>query len=982
MKRDYIKKLICCMAVTTCIASILPTNVYGATWANDNMGNYYFYEGNSYAVGWRNIDGVVYYFDASGVMQKGWIQYGNSWYYLDNNGALKTGWINYNGEWYYSDSAGIMQTGILQINGQTYCFGNNGVMKKGSVIINGQFYTIGSNGAIISATVPVPDKIFDAANNCIQQINSIDTSTIGAPNSSKYDNPIEDQSEIGDYEEPARKFTVTFRDENGEELKKKTVKDGDTIKAYEPDDESEQDREFIEWNTKRDGSGKSYEDDDKIKVTSDITLYAVWSEVEEKTEVSSITISGESKVEAGKSIQLTANIKPEDATNTKVKWSIVASSEANAGKATIDENGVLTADADGIGKVTVKAESQDGTNISATKDIEVVEVKILTESITISAEGYDNADAGIEVSGDDNVQLIANILPETASKQVKWKIISGSDIATIDQNGLVKPVAANGTVIVEAIATDGSGKSGKITITVKNHSVKPNSIVVTSDGNVNELAVGKTLQMSAKLHPSDVTNAEIEWTVTNVDGSETEKATINEDGLLTANSRGSVIVRAKNGDVEGTKEIILRKDAENVKIESFDLKGQEKDAIDTNAEVLKLKASFVDSTGKVDTDVDTKSVTWSIRNEDGSTSDLAADFYSTPSSTEVRIQGKKNGKVVVKAVANNLYKNDEVSAEITIDVNGQNILVESIELLQYSNTTGAAVSSGIISSEDDLTLKAIVNPSTATNQKLKWTVTTTGGKKIDYTSSYDETTKENTLVIKPNNEYVGKVLVRAAATDGSNKYVEKTFEFARKAKNISITANPSDMIISSGQSINITADAYNGLYGPIEVKKWDWELDINKTTAQYKVESQNNNVLKLTGTYDPTMPAGLDGMQKITLNVTVEDKLGEKVNREITISVRPLPESIKVTSESGNTTFINDGTAYLQMKAEIKPDSAEQSVTWKVSDNNIAVIDTNGVLKPKSASSKGTVTVTATSTRNTLISGTCQVTIEELEKTE
>ena len=123
-------------------------------------------------------------------------------------------------------------------------------------------------------------------------------------------------------------------------------------------------------------------------------------------------------------------------------------------------------------------------------------------------------------------------------------------------------------------------------------------------------------------------------------------------------------------------------------------------------------------------------------------------------------------------------------------------------------------------------------------------------------------------------------------------------------------------------------------------------------------------------------------MQKITLNVTVEDKLGEKVNREITISVRPLPESIKVTSESGNTTFINDGTAYLQMKAEIKPDSAEQSVTWKVSDNNIAVIDTNGVLKPKSASSKGTVTVTATSTRNTLISGTCQVTIEELEKTE
>ena len=276
MKRDLIKKIICCTAITTSLIAVLPLSVYSATWLNDNMGNSYFYEGNSYAVGWRNIDGTVYYFNASGVMQKGWIQYGDSWYYLDSNGALKTGWIKHNGEWYYSDSAGIMQPGTLQISGQTYCFGNNGVMKRGSVIINGQFYTIGVNGAIISNIVPVPDKVFDSNNNCIQQINSIDSNVITSPNGSKYDNPIEDQSEIGDYEEPKQEFTVTFRDENGEELKKKEVKEGNTVKMYEPDDENtkenEDERKFLEWNTKRDGSGKGYDDDDKVKVTKDLTL--------------------------------------------------------------------------------------------------------------------------------------------------------------------------------------------------------------------------------------------------------------------------------------------------------------------------------------------------------------------------------------------------------------------------------------------------------------------------------------------------------------------------------------------------------------------------------------------------------------------------------------------------------------------------------------------------------------------------------------
>ena len=963
MKRELIKKLICFSIIAVSFASLVPINAKAATWANDNVGNYYFYEDDdSYAVGWRNINGTIYYFNSSGIMQKGWIKYGDSWYYLDNNGVLKTGWIDYNGEVYYSDSAGIMQTGLLEINGQIYSFANNGAMKKGSIIINGQFYTVGSNGAIVSNILPVPDKVFDSSNNCINKINSTDSSTINDPNSSKFNNPIVDQSEDGDYEEPVRKFTVTFRDENGEELKTKKVKDGDTVKMYEPDDDTDEDREFVEWNTKKDGSGKSYDDDEKVKVKKDLTLYAIWDEVEEETEVSSISISGDSEVEIGKTIQLTAKVKPSDASNTKVKWSIVSSTDANVGNATITSDGVI--EGVGIGNITVKAESSDGSNVSATKEIEVVDTKILVNSITVSSEGDVT-----EVSGDDNLQLIANVLPENATnKEVTWKIVSGDDIATIDNDGLLKPTA-NGIVEVEAVAKDGSGVSGTIQITVKNYTIKPKSISVTAENNISQLVVGNTVQMNAKITPSDVSDTSVEWSVINNVNDTEGEATIDQNGVLTGVKKGTVTVKAKSSDKEGTRQMTLRKDAENVKIESFDLSDQEKSNIDTNEEVLKLKASFVDANGDLDTDVDTKSVTWSIKNSDGSTDDLAAEFYtSSSSSSEVKIIGKSNGEVIVTATADNYNKEPEVLGTIKIKVENQNIKVNNIEL---KKSDGDDIPE-IVSAEDNLEIIADVTPEDATNKEVSWSVTTESGKTINYEV---DSSDKNKIIIKPNDEYVGKILIRARATDNSNVYKEKTIEFAREAKKINFTSNPENVEISSGKSITITANAFNGLNGPIEVKQWKWGLKDSDTTANYTLESQSNNVIKIKGSYNSLENPNLDAIQKITLYATVVDKLGNTVTQDFIVYVKPAPESIIVKSTSEVYEMTNASDSTLQMSAQVNPDKADQSVTWKVSDSKIATIDSNGLLRAVSQNVSGTVDVIAISKQNTLITGSCKVKI-------
>ena len=833
MKRDFVKKLICYAAVTATITTILPMSAYATTWVNDGMGNYYFYENNSYAVGWRKIDGSVYYFDASGMMQKGWMKYGDSWYYLDNNGALKTGWINYNGEWYYSDSAGIMQTGLLQINGKVYYFGNNGVMKTGSVIVNGSFYTIGSNGALISNTLPIPDKIFDSNNNCINQINS-NKNNVTDPNGSKYNNPIIDQSEDGDYDKPIRNFTVTFRDENGQELKTKKVKDGDTVKMYEPDDDSDDDREFIEWNTRRDGTGKSYEDDDKVKVTKDLTLYAVWSEVEEKIEVNNIYISGDSEVEVGKSIQLTADVRPSNATNSKVKWSIVSSGAANEGKATIDKDGVLK----GInpGKITVKAEAEDKSKVSVTKELNVVESKTLITGITISSD----SDKITEDGG--TLRLHSVISPESASnKELHWKIIGGNQYADISNDGELKAIQ-DGTVKVQAVAKDGSGISSNVLeIKISGQTVKTAKIIVSGQGNKKKISAGSSsgLVMRARILPDNVSssNTDIVWEAkytTGVNaGKPVEISSISEGeaingalddeyndahkyqyARLKADTKGKIEVIArsqKDSSIVGRTTITAVNDVKNISIDATNMEGYSTDKVTENAGKLLLKALFTkaDGTKDIDNEVDTTAVKWGIEDiTEGSHSTTGSAVTATScdkasistSAKTAILSAFKDGKVRVYAIADD---DSKVIGHIDIEISGQ--IVKASELTIEAN--GEAITGPIILKKgEEISITARVDDK-ATNKKVSWTVL---GDKDNITydiTPYDDS-NENKITIKANRELNQETSVINLKAFADDIVKECNINITDEVKGIIFNYNPTNRKVIEGQSINMSAILY------------------------------------------------------------------------------------------------------------------------------------------------------------------------------
>lgn len=154
--------------------------------------------------------------------------------------------------------------------------------------------------------------------------------------------------------------------------------------------------------------------------------------------VDGITLSPETKnMNAGETLQLIATVSPSDATNKNVLWS-----SEDQGIVTVDNQGKVTAL--GKGTTMVKAMTQEGGyNASST----------ITVTVPVTGMTIDQETASINVG--ESLQLIATVLPENASDTGIIWISSNTDIAAVDQNGLVEGLSA-GEVTITAQSNEGS----------------------------------------------------------------------------------------------------------------------------------------------------------------------------------------------------------------------------------------------------------------------------------------------------------------------------------------------------------------------------------------------------------------------------------------------------------------------------------------------------------------------------------------------
>ncbi len=154
-------------------------------------------------------------------------------------------------------------------------------------------------------------------------------------------------------------------------------------------------------------------------------------------------------VKVGSTGQLTASVKPADATDKAVTWST-----ENQSIATVNSSGVVTGVT--VGNTRVTATTADG-GYKATAEVTVLAADIAVTGITLNKNK-------LELMEGDSEKLTVTIAPANATNQkVNWKSDDES-IAKVDANGLVTAIAPGETRITAATEDGGFEAQAEVTV--------------------------------------------------------------------------------------------------------------------------------------------------------------------------------------------------------------------------------------------------------------------------------------------------------------------------------------------------------------------------------------------------------------------------------------------------------------------------------------------------------------------------------------
>lgn len=231
----------------------------------------------------------------------------------------------------------------------------------------------------------------------------------------------------------------------------------------------------------------------------------------------------------GDSKTISAKISPDNVDNPKITWA--SSDEAVA---TVDD-GCIQGIAAGAAVITAAAAN----GVSAQVEVSVQEV--IAEKVDIEGPG--------EITIGDETQLQALVSPvNTTYPEVEWTS-SDEAVATVSDDGTLSAIGV-GNVTISAIQKD---TQDEITIKVLPITVEKIEII-TDDKFDGSLTEEETIQLTSKVSPEDATYPEIAWST-----SDESIAVIDDNGLLTAVSKGDVTVYARTTDgVEETLEVHIR----------------------------------------------------------------------------------------------------------------------------------------------------------------------------------------------------------------------------------------------------------------------------------------------------------------------------------------------------------------------------------------------------------------------------------------
>lgn len=226
--------------------------------------------------------------------------------------------------------------------------------------------------------------------------------------------------------------------------------------------------------------------------------------------------------------QLIATVSPGDATDKTVTWST-----SDPSVATVDQEGWVTAVKEGSATVTAKAGAQ-----SAKCSVTVQNKVIPVTSISISK-------SSLQLTKGQSETLTATVSPSDATdKTVTWSS-SDATVASVTKDGKVTGLKG-GNVTVTAKAGEKSAQCS-VTVTVPVEDVSLDRTSVT-------LEEKQTTTLVATVSPSDATDKTVTWS-----SSDSDVATVDQNGKVTAIKEGVATVKAEVGGKSATCSVTVSK---------------------------------------------------------------------------------------------------------------------------------------------------------------------------------------------------------------------------------------------------------------------------------------------------------------------------------------------------------------------------------------------------------------------------------------
>ena len=484
--------------------------------------------------------------------------------------------------------------------------------------------------------------------------------------------------------------------------------------------------------------------------------------------------------------------------------------------------------------------------------------------------------------------LEALVFPQNASDKTVSYSSSDETVATVDGNGVVTAVS-RGTATITAKTTDG-GYTDTCDITVEQRVTgvsvsQTNSTLVLGDSDTSNDSVSLTATVS----PSNANNQDITWK-----SSDPSVATVDESGVVTAQKAGTTIITTTttDGGFYDTCSVKVEQRASGVMVSP-----------DLHTLVL----------GDADTENDTVTLTAAVSPDDATDKTVS---YSSSDETVATVN--ENGVVtaVSRGTATITAKTTDGGYTDACDIT----VKQSVTGVSVSSKTSLLILGDSDTTNDSVSLSAVVSPSNANEQSISWSSSNEDVAMVDDSGNVTA-------------QKAGTAIITATTADGGFSDT-CSVKVEQRASGVAVSPDLHTLVLGDTDTENDTVTLTAAVSPDDATDKTVSYSSSDKTVATV---DENGVVTAISGGSAIITVTTNDGNHTAACNITVEQR----------VSCVSLSSS-SVTLSAGET---------LTLTAAVSPsDATYQTIKWKSSDTSVATVSSSGSV---TAVGKGTTTITA-----------------------